>query len=165
MKSSPTRLLFFSCLLTLTFLFFGCRVEKDDFLDASSIRKVAVWYVVDGDTIRLENKQYVRFLGVDTPEMTTKPPEKGAVAATNFTKSKIGEYVWLEADGPDRDQYNRLLRYVWLREPVNPRDEKEIREYQLNALLLEHKHAKTMMTNNIKNGPLLKKIEQEAKKK
>lgn len=78
--------------------------------------------VVDGDTINVqigEQKETVRFLGIDTPE--THDPRKpvqcfGEAAAAHAKKLLEGKNVRLEPDptNSDRDKYHRLLRYVYL---------------------------------------------------
>jgi endonuclease YncB( thermonuclease family) len=50
-----------------------------------------VWYVVDGDTIRLKNGTYVRQIGDDTPERG----ECGYKRATRHLDSLIGKAVTL----------------------------------------------------------------------
>lgn len=78
--------------------------------------------VEDGDTITVDmdnQKERVRFIGVDTPEVKDprKPVQCYGKAASNFTKQLIGNNsVRLEADpqNTNRDRYNRLLRYVYL---------------------------------------------------
>lgn len=76
-----------------------------------------VAYVVDGDTIVLENGERVRYLGMDAPE--TAHPEKSAECygpeATERNKELVeGKWVQLERDKTDRDRYGRLLRYVYV---------------------------------------------------
>jgi endonuclease YncB( thermonuclease family) len=70
-------------------------------------------YVVDGDTIRLESGQYVRLIGIDTPE----PGACGAKAAEDKLTRMIARnnnVVRLPnpASVDDADRYGRLLRYV-----------------------------------------------------
>lgn len=81
-----------------------------------------VTHIVDGDTIdvRFDGQEHrIRIIGVDTPE-TVDPGEPvmcfGA-EATAFTRdmiSRAGNDVYLEKDVSETDQYDRLLRYVWL---------------------------------------------------
>ncbi|MDQ3123839.1 MAG: thermonuclease family protein [bacterium] len=76
----------------------------------------------DGDTITVDMNgmsERVRFIGVDTPETQDPrfPVQCFGRVASEFTKSLIGEdSVRLEADptNPNRDRYDRLLRYVYL---------------------------------------------------
>ena len=73
--------------------------------------------VIDGDTIELENKQIVRYIGVDSPELhhPKKSVECFASAAAEFNKKLVeGKTVRLEKDVSETDKYKRLLRYVWI---------------------------------------------------
>jgi len=80
---------------------------------------------VDGDTIDVlvEGKVYrVRLIGMDTPE--TKHPSKPvqcfgaeATAKTQELLNLATGQVLLEKDVSETDQYDRLLRYVWLKHP------------------------------------------------
>ena len=79
----------------------------------------AVWYVVDGDTIRLTNKDYVRLIGMDTPE-TVKPGTPvqpyGPQASADLKALLAGHStVVLERDLSNTDFYGRLLRFVWIK--------------------------------------------------
>lgn len=73
--------------------------------------------VVDGDTIVLEGGERVRLIGVDTPE--TKDPRKPVQCfgqqASDFTSSLLppGTTVHLVADVEQRDNFDRLLAYVY----------------------------------------------------
>ena len=78
--------------------------------------------IVDGDTIVVRisgqsGQETVRLVGIDTPE--TKKPDTpvqcyGKEATSYTTKLLTGQKIWLERDVSDRDQYGRLLRYVWI---------------------------------------------------
>ena len=73
--------------------------------------------VIDGDTIKLENGEVVRYIGIDTPE-TVHPSEPvqcfGKEASGKNKELVEGKLVKLEKDITDRDKYGRLLRYVWV---------------------------------------------------
>ncbi len=77
--------------------------------------------VVDGDTIIVSfngKEERVRLIGIDTPESVhpdaSKNIEEGKIAS-DYTKSKLeNKEVMLEFDIQERDQYGRLLAYVWL---------------------------------------------------
>lgn len=81
---------------------------------------VDVLRVVDGDTIVVDfndTKERVRFIGVDTPE--TVHPELGeepfGKEASDYTKQRLeGQTIELEFDVQERDQYGRLLAYIWI---------------------------------------------------
>ncbi len=76
--------------------------------------------VVDGDTIVVRisgRRDRVRLLGIDTPESVkpNTPVQCFAIAASNRTKSLLppGTPVRLVGDVEQRDQYKRLLAYVY----------------------------------------------------
>jgi micrococcal nuclease len=73
--------------------------------------------VIDGDTIKLENGEAVRYLGIDTSETVhpSKPVQCfGKEASAKNRELVEGKLVKLEKDITDRDKYGRLLRYVWV---------------------------------------------------
>ncbi len=77
--------------------------------------------VVDGDTIDVNiggHRERVRLIGIDTPE-TKKPNTPGQCygpEATKFTKSLLAADapLHLERDVVARDDYGRMLAYVYL---------------------------------------------------
>jgi micrococcal nuclease len=80
----------------------------------------AVERVVDGDTIRVRvagRDERVRLIGIDTPESVKPgtPVECFALAAAARTKALLpeGTEVRLVRDVEERDQYGRLLAYVY----------------------------------------------------
>jgi len=67
--------------------------------------------VFDGDTFLLSNGEKVRLLGINTPELG----EPGSDIARDYLENLIlNKRVRLVAEEVDRDQYGRLLRYVYL---------------------------------------------------
>ena len=73
-------------------------------------------YVVDGDTVILEDRRHVRLLAINTPEVASKKrsAEPGGEAAKNWLKTRIeGRAVRLEADEQKRDKYGRWLYYLF----------------------------------------------------
>ncbi len=94
----------------------GCvrRPEPDDGL-------ATVAHVVDGDTIDVEiggRTERVRLTGIDTPETKkpNSPVECWGPEASAFTESllAVGTVVRIERDIVGRDDYGRLLGYVYL---------------------------------------------------
>ncbi len=91
---------------------------------------ILVVKVIDGDTLRLEDGEKVRLIGVDTPESKynyklkrdskrTHQDYKTIIAmgkeATRFTKGLVErKRVKLVFDVQRRDRYERLLAYVYL---------------------------------------------------
>ncbi len=71
--------------------------------------------VIDGDTIVLENGERVRYIGIDTPEISQN--ECFALEAKKKNEELVlGKRVRLEKDVSERDKYGRLLRYVYVGE-------------------------------------------------
>ena len=73
--------------------------------------------IVDGDTIKIETGETVRFIGIDTPETVDprKPVQCFAREATFATSALLlGKNVELEVDISKTDRYGRLLRYIWI---------------------------------------------------
>ena len=116
----------------------------------NTIYKAKVERVIDGDTMVVTFifddgskylKERVRFLGVDTPETVhpNKPVQFYGKEASDFTKSRLSnKTVWLQTDVGVKDRYDRMLAYVWLKEPSEKDldDEKAIRRNMFNARLL-----------------------------
>lgn len=101
----------------------GAKVYWDG--ETSTVRIATQIYdvvrVVDGDTIVVNyngKEEKVRLIGVDTPESvhpdSSKNTEAGEIAS-DYTKAALeGKQVELEFDVQERDQYGRLLAYVWI---------------------------------------------------
>jgi len=81
-----------------------------------------VVHITDGDTIRVRladgREERVRYIGIDTPEVGHQPgqaDEPWGAEATDANRRLVeGADVLLERDISDTDQYDRLLRYVWV---------------------------------------------------
>ena len=127
-------------------------------LRRNTVYKAKIERVVDGDTAIISFifddgskylKERVRFLGVDTPETVhpNKPVQYYGKEASDFTKSQLTDkVVWLQTDVNAKDRYDRMLAYVWLKEPTKAEldDEAAIREYMFNAKLLLDGYAQLM---------------------
>jgi micrococcal nuclease len=84
---------------------------------ASAEESAKVERVIDGDTIKLESGQVVRLIGIDAPESVA--PEKpvqcfGPEASEESKRLLEGKEIRMEKDVSEKDQYGRLLRYVWV---------------------------------------------------
>ena len=147
-------------------------------LRRNTVYKAKIERVVDGDTAIISFlfddgskylKERVRFLGVDTPETVhpTKPVQYYGKEASNFTKSQLeGETVWLQTDVGVKDRYDRMLAYVWLKEPTEKQldDEAAIRKYMFNAILLEGGYAQLMTIQpNSRYANIFVHIQREAR--
>jgi micrococcal nuclease len=67
--------------------------------------------VIDGDTVKIDTGEKVRYIGIDTPE-------KGELFYKECKKKNeelvLGKEVGLERDISITDKYGRLLAYVWV---------------------------------------------------
>lgn len=69
--------------------------------------------VIDGDTLRLENGERVRLIGINTPERGQPYYEEATAALRELAEGKT---VRLERDVSEFDQYDRRLAYVYVGE-------------------------------------------------
>ena len=66
--------------------------------------------IIDGDTFRLETGETVRLIGIDAPELS----QPGGVLSREYLAHLLlGKPITLEKGSEDRDNYNRLLRFVY----------------------------------------------------
>jgi len=126
MLTSRNKKVLFQALLALTIFLLGALVQRQENAQGKVITPgyYEVTEFVDGDTIKVDmsgKTETIRFIGVDTPE--THDPRKAVqcfgLKAAEFTKNLIGDgAVRLESDAlnTNRDRYNRLLRYVYVKD-------------------------------------------------
>lgn len=77
---------------------------------------VKVIKVIDGDTIQIEGGRFIRYIGIDSPEIAAsgKPATCFSEEATIKNRELVeGKFVELEKDVSETDQYGRLLRYIY----------------------------------------------------
>jgi micrococcal nuclease len=117
-----------------------------------------VTQIVDGDTIDVElqgRRERVRYIGIDTPE--TKHPSRGVdpygPEAAEANRRLVGErIVRLEFDVQPRDQYGRLLAYVY------------VGEVMVNAELVRQGYALlSTYPPNVKHEALFVRLQREAR--
>ena len=80
--------------------------------DQQRLQPAEVVRVIDGDTIDVRlagDVERIRYFGVDTPERG----ERCFREATERNEALVGERVLLLPDDRERDQFGRLLRYVF----------------------------------------------------
>jgi len=114
--------------------------------------------VIDGDTIVLSNGEHVRYIGINAPEIAHEdnPAEYYGEEAHRFNK-KLAENKWvrLEYDIEKKDQYGRLLAYVFLLDGTF-----------LNGELVKYGYAYVLSKPpNLKYNRLLLELQQNAIKK
>jgi endonuclease YncB( thermonuclease family) len=81
--------------------------------------EVGVGYVVDGDTIILEDGRKVRYIGVDAPELGEEGSDDDEYLAwkarmRNMELLKGSDLRLVKDPDMDKDKYGRLLRYVYI---------------------------------------------------
>jgi len=106
---STKKALFISILLALIIYFFDFSSKSGYF----ALRKeyYLVSRVIDGDTIELSNGERVRLLGINSPEINEP---FGFDAKDYLSKVIEGKNVYLENDLNLRDDYGRLLAFVFI---------------------------------------------------
>jgi len=131
---------------------------------------ILVERAVDGDTLKLENGERVRLIGIDTPEMhesdklyrdsqrtgqDVRTIQELGRRAYEFTKKLAeGKRVSLEFDVEKYDKYDRLLAYVYLKKDGT----------FVNAEIIKQGYASLMtIPPNAKYADLFLKLYQEAR--
>lgn len=85
---------------------FGQEVESPEL--------VRVTRVVDGDTIVLETRETLRYIGIDAPEASRGNECFAEESSQANQELVLGKSVHLEKDVSEVDRYQRLLRYVYI---------------------------------------------------
>jgi micrococcal nuclease len=118
-----------------------------------AVNCIAAEYVVkrvlDGDTIQTESGEIIRYLGIDAPEI---PDEFYAREAARYNRKLVSKKeVRLEFDVERKDQYGRLLAYVF------------IEDLFVNGELVKRGYAKAMVRlPNLKYRDILLNYQKEA---
>jgi micrococcal nuclease len=105
----PLLIFLIIALIALNYNFLNSKVEG--FLIGNDFEHAEVTRIVDGDTIKINGNETIRFLGINTPE-------KGELyykeAKEFLEKLILNKTIKIERGKEDRDMYERLLRYVFL---------------------------------------------------
>lgn len=84
----------------------------------SAEKGITVYRTTDGDTVRItpeiDGQDKVRLIGVDAPETNPEREPYGEEAGRFTRESLEGREVTLEFDAEKKDDYGRLLAYVYL---------------------------------------------------
>lgn len=83
---------------------------------------IKVIRVIDGDTVKLENGENLRYIGLDTPETRIKKnnrfiyaPQPFALDAKRLNQKLVeNKYIKIEFDVEKKDIYGRLLGYCFV---------------------------------------------------
>lgn len=154
--------LFITFLSLIAYKFLGFNSEQ-----AGPFLEARVQEVIDGDTVTVVlgsgRKEKVRFIGVNTPEISGEVQPYGLEAKAYTERRLQGRRIYLELDTSERDRYGRLLAYVWLEKPRDISDT-EIRTKMFNAELLREGYAQVMtVPPNVKYAETFKRLENEAR--
>ncbi|NLY75980.1 MAG: nuclease [Firmicutes bacterium] len=142
--------LFSSIILILYTGYTGLNAELEDIKTGAS--EYLVLRVIDGDTIEVERIGKVRYIGVDSPEISRGPEPFGMEAREVNRQLVEGQKVRLELDFGERDRYGRILAYVFVGDTF------------VNAWLVEHGYARVMtVPPNVKYAELFLELERKAR--
>ncbi|HDZ16418.1 MAG TPA: nuclease [Methylophaga aminisulfidivorans] len=128
-------------------------------LDRLSKRyKVFVKRVIDGDTIEISTGQRLRFIGINTPEISNRyhDAESGGESAKHWLQKQLtNKAIFIEYDQQQQDKYQRLLTHVFLNDGT-----------YLNALILRKGLGMLTLTPpNLLYADLLIKAQKDAEEK
>lgn len=98
------------------------KTSRPHAVDISTLEVWRIERVVDGDTVIVRKdgtRDRLRLLGIDAPESSSNPDlsrqtEEGDVVSDLVKSLVTGRDVYVEFDQAPRDQYGRLLAYIWL---------------------------------------------------
>ena len=98
--------------------------ERPHRVDVRTLQTAEVERVVDGDTLVIVldgQRDRLRMLGINAPESSSNPDESRQTSEGDIVSGIVkellpGRTIYLEFDEAPRDQYERLLAYVWLDE-------------------------------------------------
>jgi len=135
---------------------------------ARTVDRATVTRVVDGDTVHARlaatgATEKIRFIGVNTPESTTRHEPYGA-EASRFARQRLdGATIYLEYDIERRDRYGRLLAYIWMR-PRGDGSAADVRSGMFNATLLIEGYAQiATYPPNVRYVDVFRDLQREAR--
>lgn len=102
------------------------------------LQEAYVTKVIDGDTIGVTidgNYYKVRLIGINCPEYTKEIEPYGKEATEYTNKMLYHKTIYLQKDMSDTDNYDRLLRYIWL-DKVDTINEETIKSSLFNYELV-----------------------------
>ena len=136
-KSTFRYQVFILCILLIISLIFIFQISSDkelnkkENLENKTNETYLVTAIIDGDTFVIETGEQVRLLCVNSPEKN----EKGYNESLDYlSELLLNKEVKLIKDQSEKDQYGRLLRYVYLKDQF------------VNAQLVKEKIARVQPT-------------------
>jgi len=114
MKIKTIHLFVIAIILSL-FIFILLMLDSGiiNFGEKEKAEEKIVTKIIDGDTVIIEGGENVRLLGIDTDE---KGEKCYSAAKKRITELILNQKVKVEKDIEDKDQYDRLLRWIFLNE-------------------------------------------------
>lgn len=99
-------------------------LSANDCLPESKLITAEVQWVYDGDTLRLDDKQRLRVIGINTPEVSHKgkiaePLSGEAREAVRELLHRYNYRIRYERDALAKDKYGRLLAHVYIKGKIN----------------------------------------------
>jgi micrococcal nuclease len=118
MKSRPIKIFFATVLIAAAILYGWISGNSSD--GKKDNEHVAfVEKVVDGDSLEAVvqgDREHIRLIGVDAPELAQRPWGKGAKKQLEQIVSASGWELRIEYDIEKRDAHDRILAYLWGRD-------------------------------------------------
>lgn len=144
-------------LLILPAIFFIISLSFWNDANAASRQDAIVKEVLSGDSVRLAGGKTLRYIGVQSPGLTSKIPltREYGENAKKYNESLVGaKKIQIEWDAQVRDNKGNLLGYVFLEDSTF-----------VNQAILKAGHGKaTLPPPNLKYVSLLRKAEVDARK-
>jgi len=106
-------------LLIIGLLLFSCMAHDSSEGKKKDDRSIFVEKIADGDSIEAVirgTRQQIRLIGIDAPELGQRPWGKKAKKYLEELVAASGWELGIEYDVEKRDQYNRVLAYLWTRD-------------------------------------------------
>lgn len=152
---------FLTATFIILFSFLLIWLQENSVLNSSCSTSICLVRVIDGDTIvvKINNRQEkVRYIGIDTPELTKTPCIANKAKEYNALLLKGAKQIILEKDVRNRDKYGRLLRYIYV--------VKNNKKIFVNAELVKNGWAKVLtIPPDVKYSKLFLELYKQARKK
>ena len=150
-------------IIIATFFFWLYSQQPSNTNTQESAKKVIkVTRVIDGDTVELNTGERLRYIGMDTPEFDYKNKQHDCFAweaKQANVKLVLNKKVRLEKDVSDKDKYERLLRYVYVKNKNN-------KEIMINEYLVRQGFAMlATYPPDVKYVELFKEAQKQAREK
>ncbi len=99
--------------------------------------RAEIVYVIDGDTVIVRmngQEEKIRMIGIDAPESVSLEEEENSVygkISSEYTRENLkeGMTIYLTFDKERKDQYERVLAYIWL--DTNLEDINNLYQYKM----------------------------------